>query len=432
MPSLRKSLDLALLAGLIVWGPAYRALLDKLWMQHANLQTVGQWAQLQSVAELITAPVQAGIAMGLTVLVSQSRPQTHAPLYLAACGLGLVVSLPLLWLMTTRWLPVLDWLALDPGQSDALRLAALAAWCSIIPGLLTSVWIGRHQRGRVMLVYLAGAAPPILALSVGQHAPTSPLESVLGASLGIQVLFIIGILIQQWRSLKVSRIAVDTLYGCVRRLGPYLIPGLSIGICSPLSGLMIRRTLAQQLDWDSAGAATAIWRVSDWVLGCASGALYFYLLPLLSPHIISGRLNHALRRMLRQVWLPSLVVLLALFELQSQLFPLFYDSRLVPDRDTIALFWLGDALRILAAIGLVGLYALQAGKTIATGELLSQPLLALLLLLGAGQSLFWTGAAHVVSYAIYAAFNLGSLALIYSKSSHLTTLGTVMSRRKGG
>jgi hypothetical protein len=82
MPSIRTSLDFALLAGLIVWGPAYRALLDKLWMQHADLQTVGQWAQLQSVAELITAPVQAGIAMGLTVLVSQSRPHTHTPLYL--------------------------------------------------------------------------------------------------------------------------------------------------------------------------------------------------------------------------------------------------------------------------------------------------------------------------------------------------------------
>ncbi|MFN5744879.1 MAG: hypothetical protein ACK443_02145 [Methylococcaceae bacterium] len=246
------------------------------------------------------------------------------------------------------------------------------------------------------------------------------------------MLFIVGILIHQWRTLKLSSIDFETLYGSVRRLGPYLIPGLSIGICSPLSGLMIRRTLAQQLDWDAAGAATAIWRVSDWVLGCASGALYVYLLPLLSPYIISGRLNHALRRMLRQVWLPSLVVLLALFEWQSQLFPLFYDSRLVPDRDTIALFWLGDALRILAAIGLVGLYALQAGKTIATGELLSQPLLALLLLLGAGQSLLWTGAAHVVSYAIYATFNLGSLALIYSKASDLPTLGTVMPRRKGG
>ena len=67
---------------------------------------------------------------------------------------------------------------------------------------------------------------------------------------------------------------------------------------------------------------------------------------------------------------------------------------------------LGFALRIASATLLYALFALHASKAIAWGEWLSQPLLAGLLLLGAAHSLPLTGAAHVMTYLTYAAFNL--------------------------
>jgi hypothetical protein len=59
-------------------------------------------------------------------------------------------------------------------------------------------------------------------------------------------------------------------------------------------------------------------------------------------------------------------------------------------------------MRILAIIFLMAVYILHRTKTISVVELFSQPLLALLLTLGAAQRLIWVGAAHLFTYAIYA------------------------------
>jgi hypothetical protein len=49
------------------WGPLYRSVLDKLWMYSDGLSLVGQWAQFQTLADLIGAPVGAGIGIGLHI-----------------------------------------------------------------------------------------------------------------------------------------------------------------------------------------------------------------------------------------------------------------------------------------------------------------------------------------------------------------------------
>ncbi len=55
-------------------------MLDKGWMQLGGLTLVGQWAQLQGLAELVSAPAMAGIGVGLTVLTAQRDRSQHLPL----------------------------------------------------------------------------------------------------------------------------------------------------------------------------------------------------------------------------------------------------------------------------------------------------------------------------------------------------------------
>ena len=59
-------------------------------------------------------------------------------------------------------------------------------------------------------------------------------------------------------------------------------------------------------------------------------------------------------------------------------------------------------MRILAVIFLMALYILHRTRIISVVELFSQPLLALLLILGAAHSLIWVGAAHLFTYTVYA------------------------------
>ena len=54
----------ATIALLVAWGPLFRALLDKGWMHLGGLTPVGQRAQLQGLAELVSAPAMAGIGLG--------------------------------------------------------------------------------------------------------------------------------------------------------------------------------------------------------------------------------------------------------------------------------------------------------------------------------------------------------------------------------
>ena len=50
----------------------------------------------------------------------------------------------------------------------------------------------------------------------------------------------------------------------------------------------------------------------------------------------------------------------------------------------------------------MALYILHRTRIISVVELFSQPLLALLLILGAAHSLIWVGVAHLFTYIVYA------------------------------
>jgi hypothetical protein len=77
---------------------------------------------------------------------------------------------------------------------------------------------------------------------------------------------------------------------------------------------------------------------------------------------------------------------------------------------------LGDFLRIVAAVFLMGLYTLHASKSIAFGELLSQPLFALLLLISINLSLVDIGKYHLLTYLIYSIFCIGAWVFIARNS----------------
>jgi O-antigen/teichoic acid export membrane protein len=167
--------------------------------------------------------------------------------------------------------------------------------------------------------------------------------------------------------------------------------------------MIARSAIASDLDWNSVGIATALWRVSDWVLFAALAVLYFHFLPLLSKSA-DDQLQRRLIKVILQVFIPSVLALLLLFFGRQMIFPFLYSSQLEVNWKVCLLFWIGDAMRVLAIIFLMALYISYRTRTISVVELFSQPLLALLLTLGAAQSLIWVSAAHLFTYTIYASF----------------------------
>jgi hypothetical protein len=58
-----------------------------------------------------------------------------------------------------------------------------------------------------------------------------------------------------------------------RALERYILPGVAIGILSPLSMLVVRSLVADALSWHESGVLQALWRISDWICGFAAGVL---------------------------------------------------------------------------------------------------------------------------------------------------------------
>ncbi|MFM6978790.1 MAG: hypothetical protein ACKOW7_02135, partial [Methylophilaceae bacterium] len=72
------------------------------------------------------------------------------------------------------------------------------------------------------------------------------------------------------------------------------------------------------------------------------------------------------------------------------------------DWQIAALFWGGDIVRVLACIYLIGLYSMHATKAITIWDIFSQPLFAVLLILGASSSMLNVGYAYLMTYVVYA------------------------------
>jgi len=384
------------------WGPLYRSLLDKLWMHSDGLSLVGQWAQFQTLADLIGAPVGAGIGIGLTILTAQTQPALQRFLLIASGVLGLLITLPLFILVFIFHHEIAQWAQLPARYHQELIIAALGGWLSTIAIQMSAYFLGKEQHFKALLIMVASSLPVLLTLLVGSLLMLPNLIQItLLASVISGLVFSLWLFANVFQILKEHPQSRAHLRSASLKLKKFIGAGFAIGILTPLSVLIARSAIASELDWNSVGIATALWRVSDWVLCAAQAVLYFHFLPLLSKSA-GGSLQSRLTKVITQVFIPSVIALFFLFIGRQTIFSVLYSNELIIDWKVYLLFWSGDAMRILAIIFLMALYILHRTRIISVVELFSQPLLALLLILGAAHSLIWVGAAHLFTYTVYA------------------------------
>jgi O-antigen/teichoic acid export membrane protein len=351
---------------------------------------VALWAQLSSVIDLVAGTALAGIGGGLTVLVAQSADAERRRDFLrVALAIGLVLSLA----------PALAALAgavmLEVRVARlALVAAALAGIVAVIPGLLNSYWLGRERRDAQLALV---AVTAFLAVAAVAAAPAGWMLECLIAAQALPALALLAV----WRPRVRPHDPTQT--AALRR---YVLPGMAIGILGPASLLAARAMVADSLSWHEAGVLQALWRLSEWIWGFASGVLsvvYFARMGAAHPR---GELGAVTRAATRTVLVPAALLFALLFILHRPVLALLYDSSFEVSAGAAALFFAGGVLRIASWIWLYALYAMSRTGMIALGELLSLPLFAALLAAwGESLTLERAGLAWLFSYAAYAAFN---------------------------
>jgi O-antigen/teichoic acid export membrane protein len=396
-----------------------RAAIDKFIALSGGPNLLGSWAQLQSVMDLVSGVAVAGVAPGLSVLVAQSaKNENQKNLLLTGIALGLGLGLPVL--VSVVVFQLLTWnLSAHPWLKGWLlpsewAFAAVAGWLSIGVSMLNAYLIGERRQHSIF--WLAA----FMSLSGIGVAAFAGQQNVIHAVLGFQAAA--GALVIGWSAWQLLRSSVSIHFVHFRELSVFALPSLAIGICSPLSFLIIRNCIGESLSTHDVGLIHALWRASDWVTVLASGVLSLYWLPRMAKASSSAELRILLRRAFYKVVVPSALALSILAWLSSSaLKVLFTDKFELPFHVSILILG-GDAVRILAWLFLFSLYACKATRLIAMGELLSLPLFASsLLLLGDSMTLTKIGAMWLLTYTIYAGFNAYAVARVMRSSGIRTS-----------
>jgi PST family polysaccharide transporter len=347
---------------------------------------------------MVAAVALNGVGAGLSVLVAQTPLRERQQLFLRrALLLGLTISAPVgVAAAIAGWTfsEALGGAALSP---HSVALAALAGWIAVIHGVVNSFWLGQQRRDLMLALAFAAAAVALPAAALAPRAAVVELVIVAQAAPAAVLLFVP-------RRLAAPARAED------HALQRYILPGVVIGILSPVSMIVVRSLVADALSWHESGVLQALWRVSDWICGIASGVLSVLYLPRFAAAYPQAALAPVLRESARLVLLPSAFLFLGLFAFYRPLLEALYDPSFQAPPLAAALLFAGSLVRIASWIPLFGLYAASRTRAIAIGELLSLPLFAALVLAAGDRlTLELVGALWLASYLAYGAFNLWAL-----------------------
>lgn len=389
-------IDLITTLALVASGLVTRTIIDAALARAADAETVALWSQYQSIADLVGAVSLVGIGQGLTVFAARQTHDSGALLRAALFwGLGLSGILALALVAALPWLGAAG---VSTGLSPpVIALGAMAGWSSVAPGVFLAWWQGRRQRGRMLAVNLLLTAP-LLAVAAGWGGAVDATRLLLAQTLTQLAIF--AVLAWTHRSTL-----FDGRHWRGTGLPRYLLPGLTIGLLSPLSLIWLRAELAQHLSWAQVAQLQALWRLNEWIYSLAASLLFLVWLPRLSICESAAARADEMRRMRLRIVLPAGLLLALVALTYPWLIGTVYGPQYVMPRDAAALVCLGDALRVASWVPLVALFALGRSRAIVAGEWLSLPLLAVLVTVVPADSLWLLGILHVASYSVYLAFN---------------------------
>jgi PST family polysaccharide transporter len=370
---------------------------DKVLTLRGGPELVAFWAQLGSVVELVAGVALAGVGTGISVLVAQAdRLERQRGILRESLRLGVATSAPVMLAVAAVSLVFPERVAGGlPGP--LIALAAVVGCVAVVPGMLNGYWLGQQRRD-LMLILAAGAAAVQLAAALA--APQGQLLAFLTLALALPALALMFAF--PW-----ARPSISPDMDRDRGLRRYLLPGLTIGVLTPLAAVAARDIVSAAMSWHEVGLLQALWRVSDWVASVAAGVMAVHFLPRLAAAHGTPRFAHELRRAALATILPSGVALAALGVFQRPVFSLLYDESFVISDAAATLFFAGTFARIASWLPLYALYAMRRTRSLVVGEFLSMPLFAALLAAYPGPlSLEAAGALWLAAYLGYGMFNL--------------------------
>lgn len=364
--------------------------------------------QVQSMVGSLNGVINAPVGSGIVRYTAEKKElgfEACAPWWRAAVQWVLIISaitIPSGLLLAEH---IANWLF----QDRALAWIVMATVCvlplSAIGTLCNSVINGqqlyRRYVGLGMLSALISGGV-MLSMIVMANIQGALLAAAVQAALIGLVMLVVN-LRQPW--LRVQYWWGSTTKEARKAIGGYMLMAITTALTVPISLILVRTILVDQVGWEAAGHWQAVWKISEVYLGVITMALGTYYLPRLSSLVgVDAIVNEIHRTAL--VIIPIVgVMALGVYLLRDVAIWLLFTEEFRSARDLFAIQLCGDVAKIASWLYAYPMLSRGAAKWFMTTEVFFSiifVIISYLLILSMGTK--GAALAYAINYSLYFIF----------------------------
>lgn len=275
--------------------------------------------------------------------------------------ISLCVSLPFSALNTTI-------ISVVNGMQDYKRYLVLNALSTMITTLIM-----------VFLVYKFGVSGALFAVSVNM--------AVAG---GVLLMLCHN---QPWVRFRYWFTSVDTVH--LKKIGSYVLMALTTALTVPISLLLVRSVIIEQLGWEQAGYWQAMWRMSEVYLSIITLSLSTYYLPRLSSLVTFDEIKKEITETAKIV-IPIVTILAFIIYLfRDVIILILFTEDFKSVSGLFAIQLLGDVIKVSALLYAYPMLSKGAAKWYIFSEV------------------FFAASFFILTYILIGYFNIKGVAIAY-------------------
>lgn len=272
----------------------------------------------------------------------------------------------------------------------------------VLNALLLAILNGKKEVSRYVLANISGslimaAVTAILTQNAGLYG------ALLALSINQSVAFFATLFLCRratWFKLRNLWGTYDPIVA--KKLSGFALMALTSAAVVPLSQMLIRNKLGQELGWVSAGYWQGVWKISEMYLMVVTTTLSVYYLPRISEISDSSELRHEIARGYKFILPVAALGAISIYLLRDWLVQLLFTKEFVPMRDLFVLQLFGDVVKI--ASWLLG-YVLW-GKALVKTFLITEVVFSLLFVvlsyaMISKYGIFGVTGSYLITYILY-------------------------------
>ncbi|XKM13827.1 O-antigen translocase [Orbaceae bacterium ac157xtp] len=259
----------------------------------------------------------------------------------------LTIIIPICFLFSTE---LSEWLLNDPTYNWIIQLIAIFLPLTAIGTFINSVINGQQQYKRFVIMGMCSVviSTLIMVFCIIQYEIKGALVAASIQSGLIGIVMIIGTLRQPW--FKLSFLFGSTEKENRKKIGGYILMAITSAIMMPLSLVMVRNIIIDNVGWDGAGQWQAVWKISEAYLAVITISLGTYFLPKLSTlnriEDIKKEINQTIK-----IVIPIVIAMsLAVYLLRDIIINLLFTKQFHEARELFAIQLIGDVVKITSWI----------------------------------------------------------------------------------